>query len=140
MCLKLIDLGISKQRTAQTMGMTQAVKDIAGTWSYCSPEKILESKDGNVEVDLWGLGACLTELFRKAAIWEVPDTDKNGKEVQEFEFLSSRMRSQETPDGLKALLKKRLCKTYKETITDALKYDPKGRPSARAMSQIFKAQ
>ena len=135
--IKMIDLGISKHRQVHTMGVTQKAGEIAGTWSYCAPEKINDSIDGNTAIDVWGLGACLVELFTKLAIWDIPDTDENGLEVVEFDLLSKLMNERRVPDGLACLLKKNTKKKIKNTIKNALDYTPKNRPSAMAMAKVF---
>ena len=139
--VKLIDLGISKHRSAQTMGKTKLAAEVAGTWSYCAPEKMLLNVDGNVQVDIWGLGACLAELFTRKEIWEIPNQDSNVEDIEETDVIRKRMTKRHLPDALDALLKKRrISKQYKDIISDSLSYVPGRRPAARAMTQVFKSQ
>ena len=130
MTVKLIDLGIGKIRRAQTFGKTAFSKDIAGTWSYCSPEKLLDQIDGNVPIDIWSLGCCLAELLTRSDIWVVPDDDDD-----EVEFIKHQMVACKAPHALQKLQK--LKGPHVPILQRALDYSPKSRPSAGQITAHF---
>lgn len=128
--VKLIDLGLGKVRHAQTIGQTASVSNLAGTWSYCPPEKLLHNRDGNCAGDVWGLGACLVELYTKQEIWDVPD------DVDEFSFLQEKMAIQECPHAL-TKLKDKPDHPHVNIISDALDYKMQSRPSSNDICEYF---
>ena len=134
MAVKLIDLGIGKVRQAKTMGRTAFAKEIAGTWSYCAPEKLMGGIDGNIPIDIWGLGACLTELFTRAEIWDVPD------EEDETTFIKGEMDKHREPHALAKMRVLDSDSPHLQLLSQALSYEPKNRPCARQIAKHFKKQ
>lgn len=132
LAVKLIDLGIAKIRQLQTMGKTVCVSSIAGTWTYCAPEKMMSSVDGTISIDIWGLGCCLVELMTRREIWNIPD------DASEIDFLVEKMLKEEEPHGLTSLKKSNSSKQVIKIISRALSYNPTKRPSAQEMAKVFK--
>lgn len=131
LAVKLIDLGIAKIRQLQTMGKTVCVNSIAGTWTYCAPEKMISAIDGTISIDIWGLGCCLVELMTRREIWNIHD------DVSEIDFLVEKMLKEEEPHGLTSLKKSESSEQVIKIISRALSYNPTKRPSAREMAKVF---
>jgi serine/threonine protein kinase len=59
--IKVLDFGISKQRTAEAINFT-GTNVVLGTLSYMSPEQMKQSKLVNARSDIWSIGVVLYEL------------------------------------------------------------------------------
>src|SRR5262249_50187846 len=59
--IKVLDFGISKERTREETGLT-STGNVIGTPQYMSPEQIRESRTADVRSDVWSLAVILYEL------------------------------------------------------------------------------
>ena len=128
MAVKLIDLGIGKVRTAQTLGKTAFNTEIAGTWSYCAPEKLLYMKDGNKAIDVWSLGCCIAELLSHEEIWKVKESE------DETDVIKARMQHNADPYAVTKMKNS----PHIGIVRNMLSYVSKMRPTAGLVANYFK--
>ena len=61
--IKILDFGISKQRTERSQWKELTGKAVLGTPHYMSPEQLRSSKNVDARADIWSLGVVVHELL-----------------------------------------------------------------------------
>src|ERR1700690_1764054 len=61
--IKILDFGISKQRSERTRWKELTGKAVLGTPAYMSPEQLRSSKTVDARADMWSLGVVMYELL-----------------------------------------------------------------------------
>ncbi len=61
--IKILDFGISKQRSERTRSKELTGKAVLGTPAYMSPEQLRSSKTVDARADIWSLGVVMYELL-----------------------------------------------------------------------------
>src|SRR6202012_360755 len=61
--VKILDFGISKQKTERSQWKELTGKAVLGTPHYMSPEQLRSSKNVDARADIWSLGVVMHELL-----------------------------------------------------------------------------
>jgi hypothetical protein len=98
-CIKVLDFGISKQRTQDNLELTTTGM-VLGSPLYMSPEQMIRSKEVDLRSDIWSMGVVLYKLLTGRAPFQAETlTELVGRVLQDTPMRPSQLR----PDLSRAL-------------------------------------
>jgi serine/threonine protein kinase len=98
-CVKVLDFGISKQRTQDSLELTTTGM-VLGSPLYMSPEQMIRSKEVDLRSDIWSMGVVLYKLLTGHAPFQAETlTELVGRVLQDTPMRPSQLR----PDLSRAL-------------------------------------
>lgn len=121
---KLCDLGVSKIKSIQSMGLTTANPNNAcGSPAYMSPECLLNGARATTESDIWSIGVTFVELFTENDAWELDNTDED-----HIDYIKNKMKMKEVPQAAYVF-------DSEHILRRCLNYDRSQRPPAISVVQ-----
>jgi len=131
-CVKVLDFGISKVRSADgsvdrgAAGAITSTQTVMGSPLYMSPEQMKSARHVDGRADIWGLGAILYELLTAQALWNCESLAEVCAAVLTTPAPRARDLVPTIPEGLEAAILMCLEKDANQRM-----------PSAKALVQVI---
>jgi len=102
--IKILDFGISKQRSERAQWRELTGKAVLGTPAYISPEQLRSSKSVDPRADIWSLGVAMYELLSGTLPFDGETPGELFAAILERTPVPLRARKPELPDAWDGLL------------------------------------
>ncbi len=109
-CVKVLDFGISKVRSADGTsdragaGAVTSTQTVMGSPLYMSPEQMRSARQVDARADVWGLGAILYELLTGQTLWSCESLAEVCAAVLTSPAPRARALAPHVPEGLEAAI------------------------------------
>jgi len=107
-CVKVLDFGISKVRsadgTSDRSGAVTSTQTVMGSPLYMSPEQMRSARQVDARADVWGLGAILYELLTGQTLWSCESLAEVCAAVLTSPSPRVRALAPHVPEGLEAAI------------------------------------
>jgi serine/threonine protein kinase len=117
-CIKVVDFGISKAGSAETLHSTSA-RAVFGSPLYMAPEQMRASTEVDARADIWSLGASLYELLTGEVPFAAESLVDLAYRIANEAPPSARERRPEIPSGLEDVVMRCLEKNPDHRFADA---------------------